>query len=441
VRDTQHLTGLLVDRGAPLARIDRARIGVIGGSYGGGQTWLLMTTRRDDSLHYGTWRSPAGRLLKLGAAVPSYTWTDLLYSLVPNGRHLSSGVEPATASTPIGVAKITLIDGFLATAGGRLPQRTYAWLARTNAGEPYETGDPLVEEARRELTLNRSAFYQDGYFEALRSGRQRRVPILAAQGWTDPLFPAIEALRIYRRLRQADHRYPIGLYLGDFEHLTAQAKVADLRHFHVLGNRLFDRYLRGRGKKPAFEVRAAVTNCDRTRFGPVLRTGDWDALVAQRVSVPLAPGRRTLSPRPGGAEVLDPVVLSQQRGRGCITAGATPAPGSATYELDVDGTVVGLPRVEIDYTATAPDFELNAHLWDVAPDGSRTLIDRSAYRGGPATSGQAVFELFGNAWRIEAGHRLQLELVQDDATFLRTNNFASAIALGPGRVDLSVARH
>jgi dienelactone hydrolase len=440
VRDTQYLTGLLVDGAAP--RIDRRRIGVVGGSYGGGQTWLLMTTRRDPSLQYGTWRSPAGRLVKLTAAVPAYTWTDLLYSLAPSGRHLSSGVDPATASAPVGIAKVTLIDGFLATAGNRLPQQTYAWLARTNAGEPYEAGDPVIEEARRELTLNRSAFYQDGYFEALKGGHQRRVPVLTGQGWTDPLFPPIEPLRMYRRLRQASPGYPIQIYLGDFEHLTAQAKVADMRHFHVLANRLLDRYLRGRGRRPLFDVSGAVTSCDPKRYGPVLTAPSWDDLTANQVRFPLAGGRQTVSPRPGGgADVLDPVVLSQQRGRGCVTAGAGSAPGSATYDLDVRGTIAGLPRVEIAYTATAPDFELNTHLWDVAPDGSRTLVDRGAYRGGPQTSGTAVFELFGSAWRVEDGHRLQLEIVQDDSTFLRTDNFPSTVSLGEGHMDLSIVRH
>src|SRR3712207_7845893 len=46
-------------------------------------------------------------------------------SLVPNGRHRSTGVEPAGAAVPIGVPKQTLIDGFLASAGQRLPQQTY----------------------------------------------------------------------------------------------------------------------------------------------------------------------------------------------------------------------------------------------------------------------------------------------------------------------------
>jgi predicted acyl esterase len=437
VRDTHHLTGLLVDNGGSFLRVNRHRIGVIGGSYGGGQTWLLMTTRGDPKYQFGTWRSRGGRLLTLGAAVPMYTWSDLLYSLVPSGRHLSSGVDPKTAATPIGIAKLTLLNGFLATAGQRLPQQTYAWLARVNAGEPYEGGDPLVEQARTELTAQRSGFYQERYFDALRAKRVRRVPVFAAQGWTDPLFPAIEALRMYRRLNAVSPGYPMQLYLGDFEHLTARAKVADLRHHHVLANRFLDRHLRGKGPKQPREVRAAVTNCDERRFGPVLRARTFDGLAKQRRTFDLGGPRQTASrgePNP----LNDPVVVAQQRGRGCITSSAPAPPGSATYRvpLAAPATLVGLPRLKLSYLATAPDFELNAHLWDVAPDGTRTLIDRGAYRGGPELSGTVEYELFGNAWRLEPGHELELELLQDDSTFLRPDNFASTVTVQD--VDLSL---
>jgi hypothetical protein len=438
VRDTQFLTGLLYDHGGSLARIDRRKVGVIGGSYGGGQAWLLMTTRPSGSLQFGTWRSPRGALMKLAAVVPGFTWTDLLYALVPNGRHLSSGVDPATASAPIGIPKQTLVDGFLATAGARLPQPTYGWLARMNAGEPYDAGDPLIEEARRELTVPRSAFYQHDYFEALRSGRVRRVPVLAGQGWTDPLFPAIEVLRMYRRLRAADPGYPMSIYMGDFEHLTAQAKIPDMRHFHVLGNRLFDRYLRGRGPKPRREVQAAITSCDPKRFGPVVRAATWDGLATSHADLDLGGPRQTSYRAGGEGPLADPVLLAQQRGRGCITAGGGQTAGSAYYDvpLAAPATLVGLPRITLDYTATAPDFELNARLWDVAPDGSRTLVDRGAYRGGPDLSGTAAYELFGDAWALAADHRLQLEILQDDSTFLRPDNVPSTVTIQSARITL-----
>ena len=443
VRDAQHLTGLLADAGPGLARIDPRRIGVIGSSYGGGQAWMLMTTRRSAALEYGTWRSPRGRLLKLAAVVPTYTWTDLLYSLVPNGRHLSSGVPRGAARDPTGIAKQTLLDGFLATAGARLPQKTYSWLARVNAGEPYdEPTDPLIQEAKRALTNDRSAFYQGGYFDALRAHRVRRVPVLAGQGWTDPIFPPIEVLRMYRRLRRASPGYPIQVYLGDFEHLTALAKVPDLARLHALGNRLLDHYLKHQGVRPRFDVRAAVTSCDPKTFGPVARAKRWGALARGRLRFRFSGPQQTTSRLPGGAQPFaDPVVVSQQRGRGCITAGAGSTAGAATYSLSVPGgtTLMGLPRLRLTYRATAPDFELNSRLWDVAKDGSRTLVTRGAYRGGPSMGpATIVYELFGNAWRMRPGHRLQLELLQDDSTFLRADNVPSTLTIEDLAVQLPV---
>lgn len=444
VRDTRFLTSLLADdriSGAPLLRVDRKRIGVIGSSYGGGQAWLLLTTRESRGEQYGTWRSPRGQLLKLAALSPQYTWTDLLYSLVPNGRHSQRWVDVAKARRdPIGIGKQTLIDGFLGTAGTKLPQQTIGWLARFNVGEPYD-GDATIEESRRALTEDRSAFYQDGYFQALASGKQRRVPVFAAQGWTDPIFPAIESLRMYRRLRVADRRYPIQLYFGDFEHLTALVKVPDLRYEHGLGNRLFDHYLLGSRARPRFDVRSATSNCDKERFGPVVKAPRWDKLATGRAEFdlggPRQPISRVIDPN---AAAFDPVVASQLRGRGCITASGPSAPGVATYTVSLpqELTLTGLPRLTLRYRATAADLELNSRLWDVAPDGSRTLVTRGAYRATPqpGADATATYELFGNAWTFPAGHSLLLEVTQDDSTYLRADNVPSTTTIDGARLEL-----
>ena len=78
------------------------------------------------------------------------------------------------------------------------------WLARLNAGEPYD-GDPIVEEAKKALTEDRSASTRTASSRRSRRGpkRQRAIPILAAQGWTDPIFAAVEAVRMYERLRRS----------------------------------------------------------------------------------------------------------------------------------------------------------------------------------------------------------------------------------------------
>lgn len=436
VRDTRHLTGLLADDRD--LGIDTRRTAVVGGSYGGGQAWLLLTTREDTRLQYGEWRSPGGRLVRLAAVVPQYTWTHLLYALAPSGRHLSTGVDPRAASTPFGIPKLTLLDGFLATLRERITPEIAASLARVNAGEPYD-GDPQVEDAKRTFARDRSAFTQDTFFEALRDRRQRRVPVVALQGWTDPIFPAIEALRMYRRLKAADPGYPIQLYLGDFEHLTAHAKVPDLVYGHGLANRMLDTRLRGRALGPAFDVRAAVTNCDPRRMGTIVRSARWDGLATTRLTLAFEDDRATSSGAsdPRGAE-LDPVARSQLRGRGCITATGSSPPGVASWEAPVtrDFTQLGLPRLTLTFQATAPELQLDSRLWDVAPDGTATLVDRGAYRVTGAASGTVTYELFGNAWRWRAGHRVRLEVVQNDASYLRPHNVASSAVVQSARLEI-----
>jgi predicted acyl esterase len=380
--------------------------------------------------------------VKLAAVVPTYTWTDLLYSLAPNGRHRVAGHLRQAARNPTGIAKQTLLDGFLITAGARLPQRTYAWLARVNAGEPYdEPNDTLIQEAKEALTNDRSAYYQGGYFDALRAHRVRRVPVLAGQGWTDPIFPPIEALRMYTRLRRASHGYPIKLYLGDFEHLTSLAKIPDLARLHALGNRLLDHYLRGRGRRPRFDVRATISQCSPRTLGREVRAPRWGKLAARRVAFDFAGAQETSSQIiDNDGTFADPVVVSQARGRGCITTTAGDVPGAAYYELPAAGrTLMGLPLLRIRYTATAPDFELNSRLWDVAPDGTKTLVTRGAYRGGPSLGPATItYEMFGNAWRVRPGHHLELQLLQDDSTFLRADNIPSAVTIEKVRVELPV---
>jgi ABC-2 type transport system ATP-binding protein len=436
VRDARWIAGAIVDARA-LARVDGERVAVLGSSYGGGQAWLLMTTRPDAGTPYGEWRSPEGRRVRLVALVPQYTWTDLVQSLVPNGRQSSRGVvDPKTANTPLGVAKITLIDGFLASAGSRLPREAYGWLARTTAGEPYE-GDPSVDAAKRALSEDRSAYFQDDYFRALASGRARVVPVLAAQGVTDPIFSALEAVRMYRRLRATRPGYPMGMWFGDFEHLTALAKERELRTFHDEGSVFLARVFRRPSRRPPLDVRMAVTDCDPARFGPVLKASSWDGLAKRHVTFDLAGAQPTASAGGGGPQT-DPVVLSSTRGRGCITT-TDPIAGGWTVPIAQDLTLAGMPRLRFSFTSAAPDLTFTPRLWDVAPDGTKTLVTRGAWRS-LAVGGESVdTELFGAAWRFAAGHALLLEIPQSDATYFRPDNFASGAVVSGVRLELPVA--
>lgn len=433
VRDTHHLTGLLVDE--PRLRVRPRRVAVLGSSYGGGQAWLLLTTRGEGVRQYAAWRSPKGRVVRLAAVVPQFTWTNLLQALLPNGRE---------SDTPLGIGKLAIVDGLTASANTKLPPEMVTWVARLNAGEPYDDpSDPVVPEARRALTIDRSAAYQQGFFDALRAGRrrQRGVPVLAAQGWTDPIFPVGEALRLYRRLRAARPRYPIQLYLGDFEHLTAAVKIPEFRYFHRLGNRMLDRYLLGKRRRVRFDTRSAPTLCDQQAFGPVLRARRFGRLAAGGLTLELGGPRETASPLadPRGS-ASDPLAISMARGRGCVTTDLPPTGGVATYDAPLDRafTLIGMPRLRLRYRTAAPDVQLNSRLWDVAPNGVQTLVTRGAFRVVlPNPGGEtADYQLFGNHWRFEAGHSLRLEVAAVDAPFLRQDNFPSLTTVDDARLVL-----
>ena len=59
---------------------------------------------RDGSL--SPWTSPGGTPLRIAAAAPFAGWSDLAYSLAPNGRTLDSELTSATADvSPIGIQK------------------------------------------------------------------------------------------------------------------------------------------------------------------------------------------------------------------------------------------------------------------------------------------------------------------------------------------------
>ena len=123
VRDAQEFAGQLADAGL----IDPQRIGSTGGSYGGGMSMALGALRNrkvmpDSSLV--PWTSPSGTPMQIAAAAPNIPWTDLAYSLAPNGSTLDY-VADAPYEGRLGVQKqsyvSTLYLGGLAAPGFYAP--------------------------------------------------------------------------------------------------------------------------------------------------------------------------------------------------------------------------------------------------------------------------------------------------------------------------------
>jgi predicted acyl esterase len=125
-----------------------------------------------------------------------------------------------------------------------------------------------------------------------------------------------------------------------------------------------------------------------------------------------------------------------------LTSHSTPAgPGVATYTsapLPARATMIGGTIASIDYTATTTEgLQLNSRLYDVFPDGTAVMVDRGVRRV-EQPSGTLVYQLHGNGWRFPAGHRIQIEIAQDDDPYLRASNVASSATLTGVRLRVPV---
>jgi predicted acyl esterase len=118
---------------------------------------------------------------------------------------------------------------------------------------------------------------------------------------------------------------------------------------------------------------------------------------------------------------------------GRYTAVSDPLPHHVTY--------VGLGFVQVPYRLTGTTATLHARVWDVPPGGGPTLlITRGTYRiDAPAydrDAGVIRLPLFGNHWPLEPGHRIRLDLLQDEAPYLRRSNVPSTLSFDPPSLRL-----
>jgi hypothetical protein len=118
----------------------------------------------DGSLH--RWTSPKDIPMRIAAASPSMPWSDLAYSLAPNGRTLDYTITgPNPDLEPVGILKPSIL-GVLLTLGERSgyfppprPDRSFdplTWTSVLGAGEPSYSS-PEVQRIERTM-LRRSPY-------------------------------------------------------------------------------------------------------------------------------------------------------------------------------------------------------------------------------------------------------------------------------------------
>ena len=433
------------------------RVGMIGGSYGGA---VQMATAAVDH--------------RVDALVPLITWNDMAYSLDPNNA--------AGASAVPGAFKWQWTNGFY-LIGERQP------LTPANLDPSHVNSSTclhFVNDACSTIkTLNSGTYPADKAGPMLSYSRsvspvsylsEVQAPTLLVQGQADSLFNLNEATATYKTLKAQGT--PTKMIWQSWGHSGGRTDPAsgelnfgqgNLETSYV-GKRIlswFDRYLRQRkgvdtgpslayyrdwiaDPTDTYATAARVPELSRKLY----LSGDGK-LVDNRKKV--APGSREYRNAPG------PTSHSESP-----LAGLVGLPDPAPY--DTEGTylgwtseplaraidVVGAPRatLKVDSPETelvqnsrdaADKLVLFAKLYDVAPDGTKTLVHRLvAPVRVPDVTKSFTVSLPGIVHRYEAGHRLQFVVAaSDDAYFGNKGVKPVTVTSAPGRtgvLELPVVR-
>jgi acetyl esterase/lipase len=504
INDYQYLVGLLADHDAaqvsageaPVFNINPRKVAAVGGSYGGGFSWMALTDP--------TWTSPAeGIPIKLAAVVPKYGWTDLVEALVPSGHYYDrdpktdktfvAPTDPAKALSrlPIGVEKQSIVAGLYATGNLQsgnhttFPSYVHESFARLAQGEPYD-GDATLAPILESFLNDRSAYYQQDFWDRVERGL--RVPLYVPATWTDPLFPTMENVRFYNKLTDVAPDYPITMYLADIQHFVAnKAKewgdlcgddhhVCTLDDFKKadgsLGNlnrapsrvrqgvdskisKFLDHYLLKKGRRPQTNVIATTTICEANadEAHPVDEPGIEHRAPTWRE---LGPGRKVYGwtgtdvpvsslAQDGHAAESDPVFRGQQTDK-CFTTNQELPPQSGVTpftspDIKKTFTMMGIPTLTLEYETMATDYWIAARLFDRGPDGI-TLVARGVCRVNTTAAPDtdcSVFDLSGNGWTFVKGHQVVVEVTQSDTPFLRRDNFPSMVTINSANIEMPTA--
>lgn len=463
IRDAQYLVGRLVDQG-----LAEPGFAVTGESYGAGQTLEHSVLRNKTVLPNGRvvpLRSPKGVPLEVKAAVATAAWSDFVPAALNNGRQLDTVLDSRnTTLEPTGVLRESFIQllYLLGTATGQFasPQEDLGaalpdWLDTFNHGEPYKASE--VDPIWRQVREYRSPTWLKGGGES--------APTMIMNGWTDDLFPPIQAISFANTIAEKYPDVPVQLRFASIGHPRAQNKVAD-RDLLAQGAIAFlDHFMLEDGTAdtvPGPNVRALGFTCpDNAKSTGPFDADSWDELStgihtytsAAPQIVNSAGGRDDLEWATDPSPVMGdwhlpwpgPNVLSSFATMTYEIANATkvfPLPGAeacrtmttgqdkgvAAYDLptvEEPYTVIGIPTVDVRIATRKGGVagELATKLWDVdEKDGRQRLVTKGVYRLEPNQSGSITLQLNGSAYTFAAGHHPRLEIAGRDSNSWRPSN-------------------
>jgi hypothetical protein len=442
--DVQWVLGLLVDQGIAKP----GALGVMGESLGSLVTLelaLLYDRIRLVNGHFAPWRSPAGVALHISAAYPIWAISSLMDGVAPNGRFLSFRPRTATSDAdPVGAIKLSVPMGI----AGEAPEAV--WTDPSNPAGFNLTADTLYSELAAPDGPGAAALvkqirdYHQSVGMPIGSGV---APILMEDGWSDLLVNgASQALRLVDYLKETAPNAPVALQLADVGHVLATNKSADFQPLDDQATAFFNHYLQGAPGGPApGSVTAYASTCPATvpSAGPYVAHG-MAALAPGAVRFASATPQAVASGGdPSIGMELDPIYnTGAQPNLGtdpqCETFTPTNWPGTAVYAHPVTQTftMLGLPTMRMHVATIGNYGQLDARLWDVAPDGSETYVSRGTYALTDNQTGTVTWQMWGAGHTFAKGDMIRIEVMTQDAPLERPSPRPFAVTLSNFAIEL-----
>ena len=445
IADLRSMIGRVMDDAD--CNLDPKKVAITGASYGGGHSWL--------SLVKPTFKSPLGKDVSIVAVAPIAPWTDLFYSLLPNGR-------PNESINGVGGLKLSFVNGLYAS-GIRKPTaaRPYdnyplyfrTWHGYLNITEP-NSFDPVWLQMRDGIAGYRSIYWQKEFWDHT---VHNRIPIFQVQGFTDDLFPLPEGKRMLLAINSVESGYPITSYFGDIGHPRASNKPDEVDYVLSLIRPWLAAYLKG-GTPPAPKIYAARTKPRTQGFSPsdVIAVNTWSQLWTSTVKkewrgVPTALVNPVTFAQSG--ITWDPFVMeAAEQLKPYLEVPPTPAFVSTSYasyrvrasELSGGGdlTISGQPTVTIRAFVTGHRVQLDVRLIDEGGPADY-LITRGTYTidaGRAVDIGKEtiVIPTYGNYWTVPAGHIVRLEISNVDSPYITPSREPSTTIVSNVKLELPI---
>ncbi|EEP71995.1 ABC transporter related [Micromonospora sp. ATCC 39149] len=440
VRDAERLLDWLAAR--PEVRTDAAgdpRVGVVGGSYGGGLALLLAAQDK-----------------RVDAIVPMITWNDLSRAFLPEstGGPATSGVfKKGWAGLFFGGGNAGSDPAGFSGGSAAQPED-----APTSAGPPSPapgagpgTGPGRAPSGAADPSCGRfAADVCAAYLRIAASGRgdqaavdllrrsspagvldRIKAPTLLVQGEADTLFPLAEADANARGIAAAGTPVRVAWFTGG--HDGGDGPRNDSDRVKYLTVQWLDHYVKGEGAAPGDDFTysriAGFDALDRGLVATGYRTTDYPGLGgdARREVAVTGPAQPIANPPNGNPAAISSVPFAGAFGS-LLGRVAGDVPGqharfeSAPLPEAVD--VAGSPTVTLRAASATGEAVLFVKLYDVDPQGAATLpnglVAPVRLTGLPAQIEAAkpvTVTLPAIVRRVEAGHRLRVVVATSDQAY------------------------